>query len=87
MSATPPRRRPGEAPPTAPDDVSITGSRRSRPSSVDGRTPDPGKEPGVALETYEERVDRAVVESTLEHPEGSAPALERAVESRRDEKK
>jgi hypothetical protein len=83
MTPKPPRTRPDaeETPPTAPDDVSITGTRRSRPPSVDGRTPDPGKEQDVALETYEERVDRAVEESTMEHPEGSAPSLERTVDT------
>ncbi len=85
MAPQPPRTRPDleDAPPTAPDDVSITGTRRSRPPSVDGRTPDPGKEQDVALETYEERVDRAVNESVTENPDGSSPSLERAVETRR----
>jgi hypothetical protein len=84
MTKTPPRTRPDdEAPPTAPDDVSITGTRRSRPDSVDGVTPDPAKEPEVALETYEERVDRGVRESITENPDGSSPSLERAVETRR----
>ena len=51
-----------DAPPTAPDDASITGSRRSGPSDVDGRTPDPGKEQDARLETYEQEVERASVE-------------------------
>jgi hypothetical protein len=50
---------------------------------VDGVTPDPAKEPEVALETYEERVDRGVRESITENPDGSSPSLERAVETRR----
>ena len=33
------------------------------------------------LETYEQEVERASVESVAEHPEGSAPALERLVDS------
>ena len=33
------------------------------------------------LETYEEKVDRASVESLAEHPDGSAPPLERLVEA------
>jgi hypothetical protein len=75
-----PKPRTG-APPTAPDDVSITGSRVSRPNDVDGRTPDPGKEQDARLETYEQEVDRASVETLAEHPEGSAPPLERLVDA------
>jgi len=78
MSAPKPRRR---TPPNAPDDASITGSRRSRPDSVDGRTPDPGKDQDARLETYEQEVERASVESLAEHPEGSAPPLERLVDA------
>ena len=73
-----PRRRPAN------DDISedsITGTRRSTPDTVDGRAPDPGKEDNVRRETYEERVDRAVSDSTKEHPDGSAPPLERVVDS------
>jgi hypothetical protein len=33
------------------------------------------------LETYEQEVERASVETVAEHPEGSAPALERLVDS------
>jgi hypothetical protein len=33
------------------------------------------------LETYEQEVERASVESIAEHPEGSAPPLERLVDS------
>lgn len=71
--------------PTAPDDVSTTGTGTSRPDSVDGRTSDPGKEQDARLETYERKVERASVESFAEHPEGSAPPLERLVEA--EEKK
>jgi hypothetical protein len=78
MSAPKPRRR---TPPTAADDASITGSRRSKPDSVDGRTPDPGKEQDARLETYEQEVERASVESLAEHPDGSAPPLERLVDA------
>jgi hypothetical protein len=66
---------------TAPDDASITGARRSRPDSVEGRAPDPGKEQDARLETYEQEVERASVESLAEHPEGSAPPLERLVDA------
>jgi len=77
-----PKRKPrNEAPPTAPDDASMTGSRRSRPGDVDGRTPDPGKEQDARLETYEQEVERASVESLAEHPDGSAPPLERLVDA------
>ena len=67
--------------PTAPDDVSITGTRGSGPASVDGRRPDPGKEQDARMETYEQKVERASVESLAEHPEGSAPPLERFVDA------
>ena len=33
------------------------------------------------LETYEQKVERASVESIAEHPEGSAPPLERLVDA------
>ena len=33
------------------------------------------------LETYEQEVDRASMESIAEHPDGSAPALERLVDA------
>ena len=74
-------KRSADAQQTAPDDVSITGTRRSGPASVDGRTPDPGKEQDARLETYEQKVERASVESLAEHPEGSAPPLERLVDA------
>lgn len=64
-----PRPDADKSPPTAPDDASITGSRRARP---DGS----GK-----LETYEQEVERASVESVAEHPDGSAPPLERLVDA------
>jgi hypothetical protein len=65
-----PKPKPTDTP-TAPDDVSITGARR----------PDPGKEQDARLETYEQKVERASVESIAEHPEGSAPPLERLVDA------
>ena len=40
---------------------------------------DPDKTAG--LETYEQEVERASVESLAEHPEGSAPPLERLVDA------
>lgn len=42
---------------------------------------DPGKEQDARLETYEQEVERASVEGLAEHPEGSAPPLERLVDS------
>jgi hypothetical protein len=45
----------------------------------DERAADPDK--NARLETYEQEVERASVESVAEHPEGSAPALERLVDS------
>jgi hypothetical protein len=38
------------------------------------------------LETYEHKVERASVESFAEHPEGSAPPLERLVEAEEEKK-
>jgi len=40
---------------------------------------DPDK--NARLETYEQEVERASVESLAEHPEGSAPPLERLVDA------
>lgn len=40
---------------------------------------DPDK--NAKLETYEQEVERASVESVAEHPEGSAPPLERLVDA------
>ena len=40
---------------------------------------DPDK--NARLETYEQEVERASVESIAEHPEGSAPPLERLVDA------
>jgi hypothetical protein len=72
-------------PPTAPE-ASITGARRRRRDSVDGRT-DPAKEQDARLETYERQVERASVESIAEHPEGSAPPLERLVDAHREKQR
>jgi hypothetical protein len=79
-----PRTPVENAPPTAPDDVSITGSRRSTPGA-DERSRDARKDGDGALETYEQKVERASIESVAGHPEGSAPPMERLVEA--DEKK
>jgi hypothetical protein len=44
--------------------------------------PDEVKKDGSGrLETYEHKVERASVESVAEHPDGSAPPLERVVDS------
>jgi len=79
MAPTPRPRT--EAPQTAPDEVPISGTRRSVPDSVNGRTPDPGKEEDARMETYEQEARRASIESLAEHPEGSAPPLERLVDA------
>ena len=42
----------------------------------DATAADPDK--NARLETYEQEVERASVESVAEHPDGSAPPLERA---------
>lgn len=74
------------SPPTAPDDVLITGSRRTTPSSTDESPREARKEGDGALETYEQKVERTSVESLAEHPDGSAPPMERLVDAE-DEKK
>ena len=48
-------------------------------TSTDKTASDPDKNAG--LETYEQEVERASVESVAEHPEGSAPPLERLVDA------
>jgi hypothetical protein len=63
-----PKPKPKTDLPVAPDDASITGSRLSTPRSVDGRTPDPGKEQDARLETYEQNVERDSVEGGPERP-------------------
>jgi len=58
--------------------------RRSGKATVDGSTAEPRearKEGDGALETYEQEVDRATVETLAGHPEGSAPPLERLVDA------
>ena len=45
----------------------------------DATAADPDK--NARLETYEQEVERASVESIAEHPEGSAPPLERLVDA------
>jgi len=67
--------------PTAPDDASITGARRSGNATVDGSTAEARKDGDGALETYEQEVERASVETLAGHPEGSAPPLERLVDA------
>ena len=50
-----------------------------RKADDDKTAADPDK--NARLETYEQEVERASVESVAEHPEGSAPPLERLVDS------
>ena len=50
-----------------------------RKSNDDPTAADPDK--NARLETYEQEVERASVESVAEHPEGSAPPLERLVDA------
>jgi hypothetical protein len=50
-----------------------------RKSIDDPTAADPDK--NARLETYEQEVERASVESVAEHPEGSAPPLERLVDA------
>ena len=51
------------------------------PPIATGRRRPRGKEQDARLETYEQEVERASVESLAEHPEGSAPPLERLVDA------
>ncbi len=53
--------------------------KRKPPTSTDETAADPDK--NAKLETYEQEVERASIESIAEHPEGSAPPLERLVDS------
>jgi hypothetical protein len=53
--------------------------RRAPPIAPDNADRD--KEQDGRLETYEQEVERASVESLAEHPEGSAPPLERLVDA------
>jgi len=50
-----------------------------RKRADDDTAADPDKY--ARLETYEQEVDRASMESIAEHPDGSAPALERLVDA------
>jgi hypothetical protein len=51
-----------------------------KPKAADDPTAsDPDK--NARLETYEQEVERASVESVAEHPEGSAPPMERLVDA------
>jgi len=50
-----------------------------RKSDTDETAADPDK--SARLETYEQEVERASVESVAEHPDGSAPPLERLVDA------
>ena len=50
-----------------------------RKTADDPTAADPDK--NARLETYEQEVERASVESLAEHPEGSAPPLERLVDA------
>ena len=59
-----------------------------KPQAETGRRPtaaDPDK--NARLETYEQEVERASVESVAEHPEGSAPPLERLVDAHPEKKR
>jgi hypothetical protein len=53
--------------------------RQKPKSDTDPTKADPDK--NARLETYEQEVERASVESVAEHPEGSAPPLERLVDA------
>ena len=57
-----------------------------KPKSTDDPTAaDPDK--NARLETYEQEVERASVESVAEHPEGSAPPMERLVDGHPDKRR
>ena len=65
-----PRRTMHRSPARA--DPDPTASTAARPTPARSR---------ARLETYEQEVERASVESIAEHPEGSAPPLERLVDA------
>ena len=50
-----------------------------RKRTDDETAADPDK--NARLETYEQEVERASMETIAEHPDGSAPALERLVDA------
>ena len=56
-----------------------------RKPPTDETAADPDK--NARLETYEQEVERASIENVAEHPEGSAPALERLVDSHPNKKR
>ena len=57
-----------------------------KPKPDDDRTAaDPDK--NARLETYEQEVERSSVESIAEHPEGSAPPMERLVDAHPEKKR
>jgi hypothetical protein len=58
---------------------------RKRKPIDDPTAAEPDK--NARLETYEQEVDRASVESLAEHPEGSAPPLERLVDANPDKQR
>ena len=57
--------------------------RKAPPAAPD----ESGKEQDGRLETYEQEVERASVESLAEHPDGSAPPLERLVDSHPEQRR
>jgi hypothetical protein len=54
-------------------------------TDTDETAADPDK--NARLETYEQEVERASVESVAEHPDGSAPPLERLVDAHPEKKR
>jgi len=55
------------------------GPKRKPKSDTDETAADPDE--NARLETYEQEVERASIDSLAEHPEGSAPPLERLVDA------
>ncbi len=58
--------------------MTLTMTPKPKPAN-DATAADPDKY--ARLETYEQEVERASVESIAEHPDGSAPPLERVVDA------
>lgn len=70
--------------PSLPDDVSVTGTRRSKDATIDRPALEPGGEADLILETYEEMVDRTTEEGVAEDRQGLVPPPETTVDPKKD---
>ena len=79
-------QRPGAASERRQRRQRLKGESLMEPEPKDDRTerkPALIRDPNALLETYEQEVERASVESVAEHPEGSVPPLERLVDAQK----